>query len=139
MDAFTYPLNLVAAEIIHHHHISRFKRRTEYIVEIGKEYLPVGGGLDGHGGDHSLQTHRAQNGEYFPVALWRGLVNAAAAQAATATPRHAHHDPAFVQENQPFWRNGQDVLVELGAPCAVGLAVALDGMERLFLRRRPSR
>jgi len=47
------------------------------------------------------------------VALWRGLVNTTTAQAAPATPRHARHDSAFIQDRAPAdwsssagWRTG---------------------------------
>jgi len=109
------------------------------MVEIGQEDIRVGSGFDGHGGDHPLQAHRSDDRKDFPVALWRGLVNTTTAQAAPAMPRHAHHDSAFIQENQPFRRNGQDALMKLGASLTVGFRVSLDGVDRLFLRRRPSR
>jgi hypothetical protein len=41
-------------------------------------------------------------------------VNTTTTQAAAAPLRHAHHDSAFVQENQPFRRNSQDALMKLG-------------------------
>jgi len=102
------------------------------MVEIGQEDIRVGGGFDGHGSDHALQAHRSDDRQYSPVALWRGLVNTTATQAAGASPRHAHHDSAFVEENQPFRRNGQDALMKLGTFSTVGFRVSLDGMDRLF-------
>ena len=109
------------------------------MVEIGQEDIRVGGGFDGHGSDHALQAHGSDDRKDSPVALWRGLVNTTATPAAGASPRHAHHDSAFVQENQPFRRNGQDELMKLGTFSTVGFGVSLDGVDRLFLRRRPSR
>jgi hypothetical protein len=44
-----------------------------------------------------------------------------------------------VEKNQPFRSKSQDAPVELSAPDTVGFAIPLDGVERLFLSRRPSR
>ena len=37
LNAFPHTLYLVAAEIVHHHHIARHKHRTVHMVEIGQE------------------------------------------------------------------------------------------------------
>lgn len=129
----------MGAEVVHHDDIAVSQSRTEHAVEIGEEDVGVRGSLDGHGGDHAAETHRAQDGQHLPVALGRAFVQPLATEAASEASRHADRDATFVNKDKPFRRNRQDRLVELGAPLAVGFGVALEGVERLFFSRRPSR
>ena len=83
------------------------------------------------------QAHGPQNGHDFPVTAGRRLMNAPAAGAAGTQPRHRSGDSAFVQKNQPLRRDRAYPRREFRAPLAVGFAVALAGVERLFLSRKP--
>ena len=51
----------------------------------------------------------------------------------------AEHMVQIGQENQLFRRNGQDAPMKRGTTQTVCFRVSLDGVDRLFLRRRPSR
>src|SRR5208337_5464437 len=68
-----------------------------------------------------------------------GFGDAAAAFAARPQSGQRRGHTAFVQENQPLRRDRGDLGEILFAPPEVGFTVALGGVERLFLSRRPSR
>jgi hypothetical protein len=53
-------------------------------------------------------------------------------------PRHRGGNTAFVQENRAFRRDRIDASYKLLALFTICLGISPAGMERLFLRRRPS-
>ena len=63
---------------------------------------------------------------------------ASPASTARIEPCHLRGHTAFVQINQTFRRGRIDFFEKLRAPLLVGFRVALGGVERLFLSRRPS-
>ncbi len=65
-------------------------------------------------------------------------MNARATGTARIEPRHLRGHTALVQIDQPFRRGRTDFFEELSAPLLVGFRIALGGVERLFLSRRPS-
>jgi hypothetical protein len=129
LDELFDSIDLVRCEVIHHHHIASRQRGAQNLFDIGQEYIPVGGFLDGHGGDDSALPHSGQNGHDLPVAAGRRFVDAAAVGAARIDARHRCRDAALVQEDQVFRRRGADFGDELLAPLAVLLAIALGGVE----------
>ena len=72
------------------------------------------------------------------MAAGRGFMDAPASHTTAVEPCHGCSHAALIQINQPLRRDGADLVEELGTPVAVGFRVPLDGMERLFLSRRPS-
>ena len=75
LDAFTHAVDLMGAEIVHHHNVARPQLGTEHGFQIGEEDFAIGGRLDGHGGEHAVVVHRAQDGEHFPVPARYGIVD----------------------------------------------------------------
>jgi len=61
------------------------------------------------------------------------------AKTASIQPRHRGCHATFIQENQVFRRDRADALDELFPLSTVGFRIPLGGVERLFLRRTPSR
>ncbi len=138
LDAFPYAGDLVRTEVVHDHDLAWQKLRAEHVIEIGKEDFRVGGGLDGHGGDHAAQAHRTQDGEDLPVAFGRRFDNAPASKRTSVALGHLGGNAALVQINQPFWSDLPNLLYEYLAALPVRFGVALGGVERLFLSRKPS-
>jgi len=139
LDPFAHPVDLVRTEVVHHHHVAGSERGAQDMFDVGEEDIGVGRFLDGHRRIDSAQTHCRQNGQDLPVAAGRRFVDSATIDTASIEPRHRGCDTALVQENQVFRRDRPDALDELLPPVTVGLGVALGGVERLFLRRTPSR
>jgi hypothetical protein len=108
------------------------------MVEVGEEDLGVGGRLDGHGGDHAADAHRAQDGEYLPVAFRRGFMDPDAARRSRVAACHLGRDAAFVKEDHLLRRNRPQPLDEELAPPQVLFRVPFGGVERLFFSRKPS-
>ena len=125
-------------EVIHDDDIAGLQRGTEYRIEVGEEDLRIRGRLDGHGGDHATQAHRAQDGEDLPVAFGRGFADTPPQPSPSLALGHLRRDTAFIQENQPFWSDRPQLFYELFAALTVRFRVALGGVERLFFRRKPS-
>ncbi len=138
LDPLRHAVDLVRAEVVHHHHISWSEGRAEEMVQVGEEDVRIGGRGDGHRSDHAAQAHRAQDGDDLPVSLRRPFVDARPAEAARKAPRHCGRDAAFVKEDQPFRIDREDALVELGATDTVGFGVSFDGAERLFSAADPA-
>ena len=103
-----------------------------------QEDLGVGGRLDGHGGDHAAETHRAQDGEDLPVAFGDRFGNANASGRSCITARHLGRDAAFIRIDQLLRGDTAQPIQEDFAPRAVLHGVALGGVERLFFSRSPN-
>ena len=99
------------------------------MIQIGQKNICVGSLLDGHGCDHAARTHRAKNGQDFPVASRRCFVDARASETTRIEPRHRSRDAAFIQKNQLFQRGGMDFLKEFRPLLLIGFGVSLDGVE----------
>jgi hypothetical protein len=125
-------------EVVHDDDIAGLQRGAENVVEVSQEDLSVGCSLDGHGGDHAAETHRAQDGEDLPITFGRRFVNANFSGRSCITPRHLGRDAAFIKVNQLLWGDGTQPVQEDFAPRAVLRGVALGGVERLFFSRSPN-
>jgi hypothetical protein len=129
LDSFAHSLDLVRTEIVHHHHIARPQFRTQDLIQISKEYLPIRGRLDGHSGDHAARADGAQNGEDFPSAVRGGLMNARASDTTRIQSRHLRRDAALIEKDQPVQVYFANRLDELFTPLAVLFRVPLLGVE----------
>jgi hypothetical protein len=65
-------------------------------------------------------------------------VNARSAGTARIEPGHLRGHATLVQINQAFRRRRVDFFEELRTSLLVGFGVALGGVERLFLSRKPN-
>jgi hypothetical protein len=139
LDRFAHPCDLVRTEVVHHHYAADCERGAQDLFDTAGEDTSAGSFLDGHRRTHCAEPHRRQNGHDLPVAAGRRFVDPATTRTASVGPRHRGCDTAFAQENQVFRRDRPDALDELFTPLAVGLGVAFRGVERLFLKRTPSR
>jgi len=86
---FSHSAYLVRTSIVHHQHVAEPRFRAQDLIEIGQQYLPVRGWLDGHGGDHTAGADGAQNGEDLPSAAGGGFMNAAPSGRTRIQPRHS--------------------------------------------------
>jgi hypothetical protein len=66
----------------------------------------------------------------------RSFMNACPTTTARVEFGHLRGHAAFIQINQAFRRNGTDFFKE--SALLIGFGIALGGVERLFLSRRPS-
>jgi hypothetical protein len=98
-------------------------------IQIGEEYLPIRGRLDGHGGDHAAGADGAQNGEDFPSAIGGGFMNARASRTSRIQACHLRRDTALIEKDQPLQVDSANHLDELLAPLAVLFRVTLLGVE----------
>jgi hypothetical protein len=137
LDALAHTGYLVRTEIVHDHPIARSQRGAENMVQVSKEDFSICSRLDGHGGDHAVETHRTQDRKDFPVALRCALVNPDTAQRSGVAPGHLGRNTAFIQVNQPFRWDRPDPVEEDFAPSAVLFGVSLGGVERLFSAASP--
>ena len=128
-DSFAHSVDLVRTEIVHHHHVAKPQFWAQDFIQIGEEYLPVRGRLDGHGGDHAAGTDGAQDGQHFPSTIGSGFVNARAASATCIQARHLRRDAALIEKDQPVQVDPANHLDELFAPFAVLFRVPLLGVE----------
>jgi hypothetical protein len=138
-DQFADPVGFMGTEVVHHHNMTWFQFRAEHLFDVSQKDVAIGRLLDGHGRNHSASADGAQDGHDFPVAAGGGLVDATSSAAASPQPRHGGRNSAFIQINQPLRRDIADRLEELFAPLEIRFRVPLDGVERLFFRRSPSR
>jgi hypothetical protein len=123
----------VRTQVIHHDHVSGLQGRTQHMLDIGPEDIAVCGFFDGHGRDHATQAYGANDRHDLPATAGGGFVDAPTTLAARIESRHRGGHPAFVQKNQAFDRIGRQTFYKLLALLAVGLRIALGGVERLFL------
>jgi hypothetical protein len=139
LDPVAYALDLVGAEVVHDYHVARPQLRAKHVVQVSQEDLAVGGGFDGHRGQHAVVVHRTQDGQHLPVAARHGIVDPFAARRPCIDAGHLRRDTTFVHVDQVFDRDTADLREELFAPPAVDFGVPLGGVERLFFSTRPSR
>jgi len=126
-DPFAHRWSLVRAQVIHHHHVAGLQYRAQQMFDVCQENIRVGGLFYGHGCDHAVQAHGAQNGHDLPVAARRRLLDASASHAPRVEPRHRGSDTALIQKNQALRRDRPRD--EFFTPLAIGLAIALDRVE----------
>ena len=129
LDAFTYAVDLVCAEVVHDDHMTGTQLRAQHLVEEGQENVAVCGGLDGHGCEHAGVVHGAKDREDLPVAAGNPVADATAFRSTAVESRHLRRDAAFININQVFGRDRADGLEVDFAPVEVLFGVALNGME----------
>jgi hypothetical protein len=130
-------LGLVGAEVVHHHERVGpvAQRGDEDLLGEGEEDGRAGRGGDAPAGDHAVEREGADHGQPLPAPpgqLARGPLPPGGASVGAG---HAGVDPGLVDEHEA---GGVDP-GQLGPP-RLGhvLPVPLGGLERLFLRARPS-
>lgn len=94
----------MSSKVVRDHDVAGHQRRTEDLLDVGKEYVPVGGLFDGHGGVDSTPSHSGQNGHDLPMAAGRCFANAPTVGATGIKARHHCGNTALVQECQIFRR-----------------------------------
>ncbi len=137
-DPLPDPSDFVRTEVVHDDDLACLKLRAEHMVEVGKEDLRVRCGLDGHGGDHAAHAHRTQDREDLPVAFRRGFGDPLAAPRPAIALGHLRRNTALIKEDEPFRGDRTQLFYEERAALPVRFGVALRGVERLFLNRKPS-
>lgn len=128
----------MGTQVVHHDDVSVPQLRAQHLIEIGEEDVTVGGGFDGHRGQHAAVIHRAHDGKHLPVTAGHSIVDTLAARRTRIQPRHLRRNTALVQVNQVFRQDRADMLDERFTPLPVGFRVTLGGVDRLFLSRRSS-
>ena len=128
-DALAHAIHFVAAQVVHHHYIAGSQLRAQAAIQIGQEDFPVGGGLDGHGGDHAACAECAENRQDLPATVRCTFVNPRAALATRIEPRHLRGNTALIQKNQLVARDRTERVNELFPAFVVGFCVAFCGVE----------
>jgi hypothetical protein len=129
LDSLAHAIDLVRAEIVHHHYIAWPQFRTKDFIQVGKEYLSIRGRLDGHRCDHAARADGTQNGEDFPSAIRPAFMQASASLATRIETRHLRRYPTFIEENQTLQIDPANYRDELFAPLAVLFRVPLLSVE----------
>ena len=138
LDALAHAGNLMAAEVLHHDDMAGAQRGAQHLFQVGQEDLAVGGGLDGHDGQHAGVVESAQYGQHLPVPAGHGVVDTLPARGWRIQPGHLHAHAALVQVDQVFGRDLRG-FSKMGLTAEVVLfAVALGGVKRLFSEPAPA-
>ena len=102
---------------------------AQNLVEEGQEHVAVGGGLDGHGGEHAGMVHGAEDRKDLPVPAGNPVADALAFPSTAVKPRHLRRNAAFIDIDQVFRRDrGEGLEVNL-ALAEVLFGIALGGVE----------
>ncbi len=129
LDPFAYAVDLVRAQVVHNDHVAGTQLRAQYLVEEGQKHVAVGGGLDGHGGQHAGVVHGAEDGEYLSLPAGNPVADALSLPGTPVPSRHLRRDAAFVYVDQAIGRDRADGLEVGVALLEVVSGVALGGVE----------
>jgi hypothetical protein len=133
------PHGFVCPQTVHHDDITRSQAGPQHLLHTGAKHGRVGRPIDGHDRLQTAHAHRPQPGHVGAVVPGHAADDPFPGG---GPPVHARHRQIHTRLIHKF----QAPEVEPWEPLALGLAclldarsVALAGVERLFLRGKPSR
>ena len=125
----------VGSEVVENDHVTGLEGGCELSADIGVEGCPVHRAIQNPGGDQSVTAQPGDEGLCAPMAKRRGGVQAGAAGAAPAPPRHLGIRRSFVNEHKAFWYPAHPGLAQMTPDMALmpkTCAFALLGQQRFF-------
>ena len=138
LDRGAHSLAFMGTEIVHDDDVAGTQGRDQELLDIGGEGLAVDRTVDHAGRGYGVVAQGGKEGAGRPVSVWHRSDQTLAPWSAAVGSCHVRLHPGLVDEDEPI--QGQ---VRLGLPPGragrgdVG-PILLFGMERLFLRVRPS-
>ena len=120
---------LVAAEVVHHHDVTRPQLRHQRLLHPSLENHTVDRAVDHKGGDDAAAAHAGDQRGGLPMAMRHRHAQALATRAAAVAARHVGAGPTLVHEHQA-------VGVEVELPFEPSLASDQDVGALLFGRVR---
>ncbi len=129
---------LVAAKVVHHHHVAPAQGGHEDLLDIGPEQIAVDRAVEHAGRVDPVRPECANECHRAPVPMRGPSRQARALQPPAAERGHVRFHPGFINEHKPS--RVDPVLMALPAGAAAGNVGPLDlgGEDGLFLNDRPS-
>lgn len=131
--------DLVRAQIVHHHNITRLQHGDQYLLYPGAKGIAIDRAIEHARCHQAAGTQGADEGGRMPVAVRRLPETASAFRGASSGRRHVGAGPGLIQKYQMAHVKA----ALLSGPVTTRLryvrALLLGGMECLFFRLSPSR
>jgi hypothetical protein len=102
VDGFCDPFNLVAAEIVEDHDVSRPERGAEKLLYPGQEQFAVHGSVGDHWSGQLVQSEPRDECRCLPVAEGRRSDASLPPGSPPMAPRHIGRRPCFINKYKPF-------------------------------------
>ena len=124
--------DFMRTQIIHHHHIARFQRRPQDVLDIGTKHLARRRPWNRQQRRGTAQRKRPDQGHVSPGACRHAVADALASGGASIASRHRQVDARFIDERQTLERTLTDLALVVLTRLAYSLGVALGGLGGLF-------
>lgn len=132
-DGLADSLPLVAAEVVHHHHIAWAQGRDEHMLDVGPKGFTVDRAVQDKRRVDPVVAQCRDEGHGAPVSMWCATDQTFALRSPAAQRGHVRLGPCLVDEDQTAGVDPPLVPLPPGAAAAHVGAVLLLGKLRLFL------
>lgn len=139
LNGLSHPVDLVRAQVVHHHHIPGVQLRREKLLRPGQERRPIDGAVQSQRSRETRLAQRTDKGRGLPVPLRRVPPAALAARASSVPQRHVRAGPGLVDEDQRWCAQARLLLAPVLALLSDLYALLLGGVEGLFFNVIPQR
>jgi len=124
--------SFVAAEIVHHHEITGFKRGHEHLFDIDREAVAVDRAIKDPGGVDAVMAQRPDKGHGLPVAVGNLGFEPLAPRRPAPERRHIGLGPGLVDEDQACRVDPGLIFLPLLTPSRDVRAILLAGEHGFF-------
>jgi hypothetical protein len=100
LDELPYLLGPVRPQVVHHHHLSLTKRRSQEVLDVSLEGRRVRGSLYAHRLSYPVQAHRGDQRNVLAPVLGHPAVGSHPPRSPRPQPIHRDVRPALVHKHQ---------------------------------------